>query len=71
MVPRRAMLAFSKKQSEVCSSLFCDCWRVVGLCYADTCFMTQLLEIPWEADLQLELLIIGDLVGKLWNITLC
>ena len=43
---------------------------MVDLWYADTCFIIQLLEIPWKADLQLELIIIGDLVGKLWNISL-
>lgn len=81
MVPRRAMLMFKKKkkkQSKVCGSLFCDfgsqegkaSCRVVDLCYADTYFIAGLLEIPWKAFLQLELITIVDLVGKPYNITL-
>ena len=66
------MLTFKKKkQSKVCGSLFCDCWKSArkdrlqsAACYADTYFITGLLEIPWKAFLQLELITIVDLVGK-------
>ena len=38
--------------------------RGADLCYADKYFITVLLEIPWKADLQLELITIAEVVGK-------